>query len=288
MKLTGLVTANGSLGAMANARALENDERLAKRLSAMQDGLRQLRDIPVPKATAKQGSMSKVAWLKKRLEMLKAMLLHASPEQAKALAQELKDIAKELQSVAKSLGGGGQGGSSVPAAADVATATTSGPGNSSAEGPATADAASSAVVGEAADSESEPAQGKDEQVSSEADSTTSASGHMAESGQMEQGGDDEDLRAALKDVKKLLKEVIGMVKAKLALAANEAKASREEKQAKLDVESAEKSLSYIENAVSQGGSNDFYTALGELGSGGVTESFAASVAVDGLNVNVSA
>jgi hypothetical protein len=288
MKLTGLVTANGSFGVAVNARTLASDDRLAKRLSAMQDGLQQLQNILVPKATAKQGSMSKVAWLKKRLEMLKAMLLHASPEQAKALARELKGIAKELQSVAKSLGGGGQGGSSVPAAGDVATATTSGPGNPSAEGLTTADAASSAVVGDASDSESAPAQGTDDKLPSEADSTTSASGHMTESGQMRQGGDDEDLRAALKDVKKLLKEVIGMVKAKLALAANEAKASREEKQAKLDVESAEKSLSYIENAVSQRGSNDFYTALGELGSGGVTESFAASVAVDGSNVNVSA
>ena len=72
-------------------------------------------------------------------------------------------------------------------------------------------------------------------------------------------------------------------KAKMALAANQARASKEEKQARLDLLSAEKSLAEIDKSLSQGG-GELYSAQGDLGLGGGGDGFAIS----GLNVNVAA
>jgi len=285
MELSGLGAAYDLLRSASESRSKASEDRQAKRLGEMQDAIKRLQAMPTPKQMAKQDSMSKVALLKKRLEALKAMLLHASPEQAKVLARQLKEIAKELASVAKSLGSGSQGAVSGQSGAE-ATGATDASGNPSAEAQATAATATdSAAAGATVSAASDVPQGNDGQAN-----TAGASGPVAATGpsdgrQAAQGGGDDDLRAALQDAKKLLKEAIAMLKAKLAQAAHEARASKDDKQAKLDLQSAEKSLADIDKSMTQGGSA-LYTAQGDLGVG--ADGFAASFVSSGLNVNVSA
>ncbi|MGB4064697.1 MAG: hypothetical protein WBK19_12820 [Azonexus sp.] len=284
MELTGLGATYALLRAASDARSKASEERQAKRLGEMQDAIKRLQAMPTPKQMAKQDATNRVAMLKKRLEALKSMLLHASPEQARALARELKNIAKELSSVAKSLGSGAQGAVSAPAGGEVATGATDDSGSASAEVQAAASAApDSAAAGDAASGASDTVQVEDTQGKTAADAATSSGVSPTDGRQTGQGEGDGDLRAMLQDAKKLLKEAIAMLKAKMALAANQARASKEEKQAKLDLQSAEKSLADIEKSLSQGGS-ELYSAQGDLGLGSAADGFAIS----GLNVNVAA
>jgi hypothetical protein len=77
-----------------------------------------------------------------------------------------------------------------------------------------------------------------------------------------QGGDDAGLRTLLKDAEKLLKEVIGLLKAKVALAG---------KVARHDLDAAENSLAEMAGALAQSGSMDLYTSQGDLSSGAAAE-----------------
>lgn len=287
VKLAGLGATYDLLRSASDARSKASEDRFAKRMGEMQNAIKRLRAMPTPKQMAKQDSMNKVAALKKRLEMLKAMLLHASPAQSRALARELKAIAKELSSVAKGLGSGAQDAGSGSAGGEVATDATNASGNPSAEVPAMAIAATdSASAGAAVSGASNAPQVSDRQGKTEADSATSSTSSPATGRTTGQGGGDDDMRAALEDAKKLLKEAIGLLKAKQALAAHEARASKEEKQAKLDLGSAEKSLAEIDQSMFQSGSK-LYTAQGDLGVGAGLGSLAVSFVTSGLNVNVS-
>ena len=78
-----------------------------------------------------------------------------------------------------------------------------------------------------------------------------------------------------------------MLKAKMALAANEAKMSKEEKQAKDDLQAIEKSVADMDKSLSQG-KNALYSALGELGIANTGGDFAVSDSASGLNINISA
>lgn len=283
MELTGLGATYALLRAASDARSKANEERQAKRLGEMQDAIKRLQAMPTPKQMVKQDSMNRVAMLKKRLDALKAMLLHASPEQARALARELKNIAKELSSVAKSLGSGAQGAVSAPAGAEVVTGAMDDSGSASAKAQAVASATTESAAVEAAGDATNTAHVEDAPATVAADAATSSTTSPTGGRQAGQGEGDGDLRAMLQDAKKLLKEAIAMLKAKMALAANQARASKEEKQAKLDLQSAEKSLADIEKSLSQGGS-ELYSAQGDLGLGGAGDGFAIS----GLNINVAA
>lgn len=290
MELAGLGTAYDLLRSNSDARSKASEDRQAKRLGEMQDAIKRLQAMPTPKQMAKQDSMSRVDMLKKRLEVLKAMLLHASPEQARTLARELKNIAKELSSVAKSLGGNAQGAVSTPTGAAVASGATDDTGNASAEAQSEDSAATdTTAVDQAASSASDAAQTNGGQAKTEADAAAAASSAVgtADARQAGQGDGDGDLRAVLQDAKKLLKEVMGMLKAKMALAASAARASKEEKQAKLDLQSAEKSLADMEKSLALS-SSELYSAQGDFESANVGGGFAVSVSVSGLNVNVSA
>lgn len=288
MALAGLGATYDLFKSVSAARSKASEERQAKRLGEMQDAIKRLQAMPTPKQMAKQDSMNRVAMLKKRLDALKSMLLHASPEQARALARELKNIAKELSSVAKSLGGGAQGADSNPAGAEMAIGTTEVSRGAADETQATASAATDWVgLDQAVNGASDVGQIDPAQDKTAADAATASAASPADGRQTGQGEGDGDLRAMLQDVKKLLKEVIAMLKARMALATNQARASKEEKQAKLDLQSAEKSLAEMDRALSLGG-NELYSAQGDLGIGNVADGFSASVAVSGLNVNVAA
>ena len=283
MKLTGPGTAYDHLRSTSEALSKAREERQAKRLSEMQDAIKRLQAMPSPKQIAKQDSMNRVAMLKKRLDTLKAMLLHASPEQARSLARELKNIAKELASVAKSLGSGGSTQGAVSPSQNGGETAASGSASSDAQSAVNA-TTDSAAADEATNGASESATNNVTQAVTNADVATSST--TSQAGVRQENGDG-DLRAMLQDAKKLLKEVIGMLKAKMALAANNAKANQEERQAKLNLESAEKSLADMDKALSQGYS-EIYSALGNLGTSGMGDGIDVSISISGSIVNISA
>lgn len=100
----------------------------AQRLNDMQNALTKLRDMPSANVSAKQAASERAAMLKKRLDMMKQMMIWATPAQAKAMAAQLKDIAKELASMGVALSGGGSASavtaSSEPVALGVADMST--------------------------------------------------------------------------------------------------------------------------------------------------------------------
>jgi hypothetical protein len=87
--------------------ALDAFQAQAKRLEDMRSALERLRAMPSASISAKQAAAERAAKLKQRLDMLKQMMIGASPAQARAMAAQLKDIAKELASLGKNLGGDG-------------------------------------------------------------------------------------------------------------------------------------------------------------------------------------
>lgn len=255
------------------------DERHAKRLEKMEEALKRLQEMPSPAEMAKQEALNKAAMLKQRLEALKAMLLHASPEQARALARELKSIAKALSSLAQSVGGA-QGGTSAQAVVS--------PGDESgaldAEG--TPVVASTVPAEAAADSEGNSGQyaGSQEKMQVEPGESSSIQGADEKQG----ASNNDDLKAALEEAAKLLKEAIRMLRAKLADAADQVRESREEEQARREVQSAERDLSEVDRALSSPPGGSLYTIQGDLGGALAGDGFALSAAVTGQSVDVSA
>lgn len=271
-----------------DARSKASEERQAKRLGEMQDALKRLQEMPSPKEIAKQHTKDRVAMLKERLEAMRKMLLHASPEMARILARELKTIAKELSSIAKSMEGGSQNAVSLPTSGETATSPTHDTGNASAEAQSAASAATALSAADQPVSDTKEAnQDPVDQAKPALSIATSWAKNPADGQPARQESGDGDLRAALQGAKKLLKEVIGLLKGKMALATSEAKMSKEEKQAKHDLQSIEKSLSEMDKALSQD-SSTLYSAQGELGSASTGDGFAVSISAGGLNINISA
>lgn len=169
----------------------EDDPQL-RRLRQQQEGLEKLKSMPANSA------QEKAAYLQKRLMELKAMLLHASPQQAKALLQELRSIAGGLASVAKAGAGAGADSSGDAGAAEAANAA---------------------------------------QVAAVASAGTGSS-----------------LEGLLSEARQALKDVLAMIKSKLA------NAPRTDREAVQDVE---QKLAELDNAMAQGdASSDLYTAVG--------------------------
>jgi hypothetical protein len=95
------------------SRAAQNAiQSQAKQLNDMQNALDKLRAMPSANVSAKRAAAERAAMLKKLLDMLKQMMIGATPAEAKAMASQLKDIAKELASMGETL----SGGNSTPAA----------------------------------------------------------------------------------------------------------------------------------------------------------------------------
>lgn len=267
---------------LASEAAKRAESRQSKQLSDMQEALKRLQAMPSPKALVQQNAANRVAMLKQRLDTLKAMLLHASPEQAKALARELKSIAKELAGAAKSLGFGA-GGGGVEVGPNVAADNNAGESSASESGAANSTAAASDVL--AANNAGQRVTGwnpaeqnmkADSGDSEQAAASGVASQHQtnAKSSATDEG--DQGLRAALLEAKKVLKEVLAMLKAKLANAG---------KETKRDLQDIDKSLTEISRALAQGGGLELYTGQGELSVGIAVSGVAEGVA--GGNVNLS-
>lgn len=290
MELRGLGGKYNLPGLATDRRSVAADERQAKRLSDMRDAIQRLRSMPSPKALAKQEAASRVAQLKQRLEALKALLLHASPAQARALARELKTIAKELASAAKSLGGGDLARGTATLSIDVSVAGSGESGGAvTAEPSATAgredgaaDEAISAAVPEAVEGGAEASGQKDK-----ADGSNDSAGNSEASSSAGRSDGDQELRALLHDAKKLLKEVVSMLKAKLAQGAQTAKEEKAAREAARDVRAAEKSLANVESALAQGGVG-LYSAFSAFGVATTLDALGGGAPSSGANVDVRA
>ncbi|MDD5240167.1 MAG: hypothetical protein PHG47_00435 [Sulfuricella sp.] len=130
---SGTVAGSSSQNASSILSRLAQDVLQAqdKRLKDMQDAVAKLHAMPSPKTLAKSIATERAAMLKKIMEMMKQMMIGATPAQAKAMAAQLKSVAKELASLAKELSSGASAGTAMVAAtanpeSDVAGATDAG------------------------------------------------------------------------------------------------------------------------------------------------------------------
>lgn len=218
------------------------ESSLAEQIAARQEALPSQSAIS---SSPKQAALEKAAMLKRRLEMLKAMLLFASPEAAKSIASQLKGIAGELAALGKSLGGG--------ASATIATPNAAAP---------TGETASVATTAEAGPDlqptpmSAEPTDaGNEEQTSNAGDSGDVASDNSGDSlvrpGESTPESDDSALRKTIAEAKRLLRALILRVKAKL---------QEGDAQARRDLQAAERSLADLEHMADA----DLYSATGGL------------------------
>lgn len=257
----------------------------AKRWREMRDSLQQLKAMNDPKRTAREDKERRAAQLKQRLESLKALLLHASPQQAKALLGELKSIAKELASLVKSGGGGGgaasptvqvAGGDTAACAEAASSAATAADTVEAPSDIAAADggdeAAASAEAGAAKDAAAETAED-----SSDSDGTTPTRDEEKRQQRSEAaGGDDKSLSKLLEELKRLLKEVTHMMKARLAAGDQEARD---------ELRRIEKEVRDIGAPAAADTAGALYTGLGAVASG---LSLDAGAAPTGTTVSTSA
>ena len=245
------------------------------RLGKWQEAMQKLNKLPTAQESKKANAQAKINELQRRLMDLKQLLLHATPQMAKALIAELKSIAGELGSAAKALAdtsGSGSGASQVSVtvtggASTDAAAAESGTAAASAEGAAQAAQAQADQAGQAAEAQADQAAQAAEAQAGQAAAATS--GQATQAGQDSQNasqnaGQAEGARAlggngqssakdALEEAKRLLKEVLSMMKAKLA---NAPKADRDR------LHAVENSLDEISQAQAAMSGPDLYSSLG--------------------------
>ena len=255
------LSSSAGVSSAGKPAAATADNALAEQISAWQEArLSQ----PSIKNTPKQAALEKAAILKRRLEMLKAMLLFASPEAAKSIASQLKGIAGELAALGKSLGGG----SAAPVTPSVAL-----PG-----GEASGETTSAAGTSEPAEMPAEPTDAADgEQAAAVEVADAAADQDSAEdetpAGESTQKSDDSALRKAIADAKRLLKELILRTKAKL---------QEGDAQARRDLQAAEKHLADLDSMADAG----LYSAAGGLDT--AMAGAELSLALTGASVDISA
>ncbi|MCH4810901.1 hypothetical protein [Vreelandella neptunia] len=256
------------------------DDPFTKRLKKQQEALESLASLPSPKEASQQQATDKVGFLRQRIEMLKAMMAFASPEQLKNMAKELKSIARELAGAAKLLsnqGGGGAGMTAIPsmvptAAAPTTVAQASGAdsaaaqtgGDESAEATVSSDAqqaeANAQTAEEEAEQEAEKAAG--EPVGDESSELgllpSLPSPIQNEDNRSKSNGasaSEHALRGVLTDAQKALREAVNELKIRL---------SEEDKEARRELKKAEEAMEKTDQAVAASSSDALYSSLGQL------------------------
>ena len=242
-------------------------------LQKMQEMRQSVAKLNTFSRSAKQVATGKAAMLKQRLEMLKSMLLYASPEAAKSIAQELKSIAHELASLAKNLGG--SSASSVPT-----TGTTSGSADAETtsapiDSVETEAASEGLETGTAAPEEAAASEDTEHATGKQATDKTSGTSNASTDGD----DDDDALRAILLKARKLLKEAINQLKAKMELG---------DKEAKRDVEAAEENLGQLDQLLANGSGSSFYTTSGIPGTASIGSGLAVTAGLSGISVDIKA
>lgn len=163
------------------AQKSEREKEDGKLLRGLQEVLSWLRESSSSASEVrKQAATRKADELRRQLQLLKKLMIDATPEQAKAFARQLRAIARQLTALAKELGndsGGGAGDSA--ARAGLAAGGTSADASSAAQGTASEGAAATAAVSAA----SQASSGENEDEAA-ADGSESEAGAPAEAQQL--------------------------------------------------------------------------------------------------------
>ncbi|CAD5268743.1 MULTISPECIES: hypothetical protein [Halomonadaceae] len=270
------------------------DDPFTKRLKKQQEALESLASLPTPKEASQQQATDKVGFLRQRIEMLKAMMAFASPEQLKNMAKELKSIARELAGAAKLLnnqGGGGAGMTAIPSVvATPAVPTTAVQTTAAQPAEAQANGADSAAAQAGGDESaqvtvSSDAQQAEASAETAEDDAKKAAEQEAEKAAGEPEGDEstelgvlpslpnliqnEDnrsksngpsasehaLRGVLTDAQKALREAVNELKVRL---------NEEDKEARRELKKAEDIMEKTDRAVAASTSDALYSSLGQL------------------------
>ncbi|NAO96123.1 hypothetical protein CXF94_21435 [Halomonas sp. Choline-3u-9] len=265
------------------------DDPFTKRLKKQQEALESLASLPTPKEASQQQATDKVGFLRQRIEMLKAMMAFASPEQLKNMAKELKSIARELAGAAKLLnnqGGGGSGMTAIPSvvatpavpttAAQPAVAQTSGAesagapagGDESAQATVSSDAQQAEASAQTAEDDAEKAAEQEaEKAAGEPESDESTElGVLPSLPNLIQNEDNRSksngpsasehaLRGVLTDAQKALREAVNELKVRL---------NEEDKEARRELKKAEEAMEKTDRAVAASTSEALYSSLGQL------------------------
>ncbi|MBP8278734.1 MAG: hypothetical protein KAX55_17770 [Propionivibrio sp.] len=242
-------------------------DRIAKQLKDWQEARNNVKALSAFKHNPKQAALEKAGMLRQRLEMLKEMLRFATPEMAKALAQELKSIAKELKALGQSVGNNSSTSMISTSGAEAAV-------------PAEAlSAASATASAETTANETATEESSDADAAEEGDASTQELGKRTDNaGESADGIDNDSLRKVLRDTGQLLKALIERLKAKL----------REgDKEAKRDLQAAEKSLADLDKTLSQNSGTGFYTAQGNAGAETIGSFTTVTPTLMGNAVNIS-
>ena len=265
------------------------DDPFTKRLKKQQEALESLASLPSPKEASQQQATDKVGFLRQRIEMLKAMMAFASPEQLKNMAKELKSIARELAGAAKLLnnqGGGGAGMTAIPSvvatpavpttAAQPAVAQTSGAesagapagGDESAQATVSSDAQQAEASAQTAEDDAEKAAEQEaEKAAGEPESDESTElGVLPSLPNLIQNEDNRSksngpsasehaLRGVLTDAQKALREAVNELKVRL---------NEEDKEARRELKKAEEVMDKTDRVVAASTSEALYSSLGQL------------------------
>lgn len=260
------------------------DDPFTKRLKQQQEALESLASLPTPKEASQQQASDKVGFLRQRIEMLKAMMAFASPEQLKNMAKELKSIARELAGAAKLLnnqGGGGAGMTAIPSvvattAAQPAVAQTSGAesagaqagGDESAQASVSSDAQQAEANAQTAEDDAEKAAEQEaEKAAGESDGDESTElGVLPSLPTLVQNADNRSksngpsasehaLRGVLTDAQKELREAVNELKVRLR---------EEDKEARRELKKAEEVMDKTDRVVAASTSEALYSSLGQL------------------------
>ncbi|CEP37482.1 MULTISPECIES: hypothetical protein [unclassified Halomonas] len=270
------------------------DDPFTKRLKKQQEALESLASLPTPKEASQQQASDKVGFLRQRIEMLKAMMAFASPEQLKNMAKELKSIARELAGAAKLLnnqGGGGAGMTAIPSvvattavptagipttAAQPAVSQTSGAesagaqagGGESAQSTVSSDAQQAEANAQTAEDDAEKAAEQEaEKAAGEPEGDTSTEvGVLPTLPTLIQNEDNRSkgngssasehaLRGVLTDAQKELREAVNALNVRL---------NEEDKEARRELKKAEEAMEKTDRAVAASTSEALYSSLGQL------------------------
>ncbi|MEL7965126.1 hypothetical protein AAG587_02000 [Vreelandella neptunia] len=276
------------------AAAPAEDDPFTKRLKKQQEALESLASLPTPKEAAQQQATDKVGFLRQRIEMLKAMMAFASPEQLKNMAKELKSIARELAGAAKLLnsqGGGGAGMTAIPSvvatpavpttavqttAAQPAVAQTSGAesagaqtgGDESTQATVSSDAQQAEANAQTAEDDAEKAAEQEaEKAAGESDRDESTELSVLpslptliqnEDNRSKSNGpsaSEHALRGVLTDAQKALREAVNELKIRL---------NEEDKEARRELKKAEEAMDKTDRVVAASTSEALYSSLGQL------------------------
>ena len=251
------------------AEAEDSNNPLAKLIKDWHEAQANAR--PTNRFNPRQAALEKAAMLKQQLEMLKAMLIFASPAMAKAIAQQLKGIASELAALGKSAGGGTAGNPTVSIGAQNTTPTEGEAASATAEASADVAAAPAAVDQPSSTSDAQQTdEGRENDVAGDKSGSDSA-----KAGESTQKSEDNALRRSIADAKRLLKELILRVKAKLREGDDDARR---------DLQAAEKSLANLDSETNPG----LYTALGGVSLDVAGADLSLPSELTGASVDVSA